>query len=210
MICKNCNREISDNIEFCGFCGSPTGVSENKSASETYTPGSFWERFAVSFTALGSSRYLLVCTLVLLLLNPILAAFKLFNISASWGEVKLISLSYSFFDFLNEMAEDLPVIYFLAALGIALIIAAALLMLLPLFKGKKYSTKYVLLTKIMSIVAFVVLTGWYILMYASSNDQNLDSIAPIKMTFFGVLLILDNIALVITSFKFSHDVKFYI
>lgn len=210
MICKNCNREISDNIEFCGFCGSPTGISEKKEAIESNTAGSFWGKFAASFTSLGSRRYLLVCTLVLLLLNPILSALKLLNISASLGEVKLVSLSYSLFDFFNEMAEDLPIVYFLVVLGIGLIIAAAFLMLFPLFKGKKYVAKYVLLTKIMSIVAFVAITAWFVLVFASYSDENLDGIAPIRITFIGWLLILDSIALVITSFKFAHDIKLYI
>ena len=49
MICKNCNKEISNNSEYCSFCGNvvqsaiSAGISSNLSKGYTYLELKQWK-----------------------------------------------------------------------------------------------------------------------------------------------------------------------
>lgn len=205
MICKKCKKEIDNNARFCIYCGSKTDTSVNfdiKTLKEK----------AHSFLApLENGQVLFIVTLFLLLLNPIFAAFKNVNISENLTGSNMISQSYSLFDFLIEFAKYIPFIFlpsyiFLIVFGIGAIIVAALSMLFPLIKQRKYTAKYLIMTKTISIIILLVMLFWYILMFASYYSSNAVYI-DLRITFGGWLFILDSIALVITSFKLSSIVK---
>lgn len=204
MICKNCKSIIDDNAMFCRFCGSETEVSvKQEILKENNTMRDKVTRF---FIPIADRQVLFILTLFLLLLNPIFAAIKSASVSENLTGMNIVSQSYSFFDFLSDMANYIPFIYFLIVLGIGSILFAAFYMLFPLLKNKQYSAKYLILTKTMSIVALVAVILWFIIVF-TSNSESYHGIVTVKITLGGWLFILDSIALVITTFRLSAITK---
>ncbi len=203
MICKKCKKEIDNNARFCIYCGSKTDTSVN------FDMKTLKEKAHYFLAPLENGQILFIVTLFLLLLNPIFAAFK--NVHISDNLINMVSQSYSFFDTLIEIAKYIPFIFlpsyiFLIVFGIGAIIVAALSMLFPLIKQRKYTAKYLIMTKTISIIILLVMLFWYIIMFAAYYSSNAVYI-NLRITFGGWLFILDSIALVITSFKLSSIVK---
>jgi len=213
MYCPSCGNEISDEISFCNFCGAnvkPQATPEapvyyeaqqnNTAPNYAYAPVLNQTGF---FASLGDKKIWLIITMVSLILNPIFGAFEILKASASFLGVSS-SQGLTLFQFLELLAEDLPFIGFLTFVGIASIIIAEVLLVLPLLKKTTYKAKSVTLTKVIAIIAALFIAFVYIMIFAEASDR---SYVSVSITFGGFLLIIDTIALIVASFKFSKMLK---
>lgn len=222
MYCKNCGKEIKENEIFCSCCGTKISdetnsennagtaqttqvASMSKNNSEISQPiGNVLKKATKLFTPLGKNGLWLISSMLFLLLNPIFALFKNIKISEGLTGSKIISESYSLFNILQALGEEIGFVKFLIIIGIISIIAAEIIMILPLITNKTYTSKYLILTKIISIAAFLlIILSHTICIYGASSE----SYVTYSITFGGILMIIDSICLAFSIFKFSSLLK---
>ena len=204
MFCKKCGKEINDGASYCNFCGANLTKTSYGNVFSKDMFNTLLLKINDFFAPLGKNKKLFISTIILLGLNPILATFDFVNISEKMTGMKIVSVGYSVFDFLTELAEDMVLLKPLMFIGILSIIMAEFIMLLPLFKKTEHQAKHFIATKIISVVAVIFIVFLYVISFAYGNDKEL---VEVGITFSGWLLLIESIALVIVSFKTSSALR---
>lgn len=201
MFCKNCGKEINDDIKYCNFCGNDVRRL-NPTPKNIYN---FNKKAVDFFLPLGEAKKWLILIMFLLLLNPLLSMCENYKFSESITGQNVYSETFSVFkDVLLMLAEEIPFVGFLIFVGILAIIFAEIFMVVPLIKRSKYKSIYLIPTKIISIIAFLFIMFLNVGNFIESNNNEFINYT---LTFWGWLLNLDIITLVVITFKLSSIIK---
>lgn len=159
------------------------------------------------FAPLGMNIDLFIGTFMLFLLNPILSSLENIEIVEAITGEEIVSESISFIEFWLMLKDDMPVIEFIVISGIVITILSAVIMLLPLLIKKRYCFGYMILTDIISIVAFTAISFFFIILFLAYRDDMINELISLKITFAGWALILDTIILPIISITLTKQLK---
>ena len=201
MFCKNCGKEINDDAKYCNFCGNDVKCP-SPTPKNIYN---FYKKLMDFFLPIGNAKKWLISTMFLLILNPFLSMCENYKFSENITGQNIYSETSSVFkDVLLMLAKEIPFIGFLIFIGILAIIFAEIFMVIPLIKKSIYKSIYIIPTKIISVIAFLLIMFLNVGNFIESNNNEFINYS---LTFWGWLLNLDTIALVVTTFKFSSTIK---
>ncbi len=204
MFCKYCGKEIDNNAKYCRFCSSAMNEETRIKNAICNNGTDIIKKVADFFEPLGELKKRLLVIMVLLVLNPILSLFPVFKFSEGFTKQSIYSTTNSIFDFLFEFAAEAPFIGVLIFIGLLSIVLSEFFMIFPLIKKITYKSKYLIMTKIISIIALLFFSFLLIVVFVESIKT---TFIKTTFTFWGWLLILETIVLIIETYRFSSSLK---
>lgn len=203
MFCTNCGKAIPDGVSFCTGCGA--AVREVLPADGFGTP----EPSALAVPVARPNRVLLILSAVLVLLNPILSFWDIWKADDLLGVGALsAAVDSAPFTVLGELAEELPFLYVFLFMGAALVAAAVLFLLLPLWGKLPYSKVCLLPAAVMCALSLLFIVGFCgIVVFFMYNTGEYADYASLRLTASGFLLMADSLALPVVLGLLHRDIK---
>ena len=135
MFCPKCGNQMADDSQFCPKCGATVGASAPQQPQQPQYQQQASGSFGAKIAALGQRKIWIFSCLGLLILGLIFSLTEVYKISYS-GIDDGITM---FEDKYQSLVKYMDYSGFVQILFIILPIAAAVLMLLPLFMNKPWS-----------------------------------------------------------------------
>ena len=195
--CKDCGTKIVTEEVFCSKCGvsidakDVSGINSLEASSLKGIQNTWGKNFK-----------LFVATIVLLVLSPLLTFFD-----------TILIRSTSFLGVVTETGSTFDLFRLLPALMIfpvilGILLAFALISLfIPLVKGREYTSGNFVFSKIYSISLLVVNSLIFIGFFTVGAFITMTAGATMRLTVWGYLYFIANIALIVVLFKLSSKYK---
>lgn len=217
MFCTKCGKAIPDGTSFCTGCGTPvqrttTAMPRTPSANAGTVPPAGCTApvpLRPAVPAVQPNRVLLIVSAALILLNLLLSFADMWKAGDLLGmDVLSVMVDSAPLAILGEAAEDLPFLYLFIVFGFLLAAASVLFLLLPLAGKIPYSKVCLLPAAVLCALALLFIVGFCgILGVVSYNANEMSSLASLRPTFAGVLLLADTLALPFALRLLHKDIK---
>lgn len=203
MFCTNCGKALPDGISFCTNCGA--AVRQIPPADSHGMPAPL----PSVVPAVRPHRVLLILSAALVLVNPILSFWDIWKADDLLGlGVLSAAVDSAPFTILGELAEELPFLYVFFVMGAALVAAAVLFLLLPLWGNLPYRAVCLLPAAVMCALSLLFVVGFCgIVVFFMYNTGEYADFASLRLTASGFLLMADTLALPVVLGLLHKDIK---
>lgn len=217
MFCTKCGKAIPDGTSFCTGCGTPVqrttpAMPRTPSANAGTAPPAGRTApvpLRPAVPAVQPNRVLLIVSAALILLNLLLSFADMWKAGDLLGmDVLSVMVDSAPLAILGEAAEDLPFLYLFIVFGFLLAAASVLFLLLPLAGKIPYSKVCLLPAAVLCALALLYIVGICgIFEFIAYNANEMSSLASLRPTFAGVLLLADTLALPFALRLLHKDIK---